>query len=184
MNICVFCSCSPIDDETLSCVRELGYRLGCAGNSLVFGAFGEGLMGAIADGFQEAGAKIYGVAPKVLVDAGRAVHPGCDRVIKTISLAERKAAMIELSDAIIAAPGGIGTLDEVFSVLAMDITKELDMPVVLYNHDGFFDELMSMLGHMQEDGFIRRPLEGLIESAGSIDAVCELVQKAGTQAAS
>lgn len=177
MNICVFCSCSPIDDETYSNVKKLGYKLGSAGNSLVFGAFGEGLMGAIADGFQEAGAKIYGVAPKVLVDAGRAVHPGCNRVIKTISLAERKAAMIELSDAIIAAPGGIGTLDEVFSVLAMNITKELDMPVIVYNREGFFDELCSMLEHMRESGFIRCPLESILQVSDSVDGTCKLVQE-------
>lgn len=177
MNICVFCSCSPIGNETYNTVKELGYKLGRAGHTLVFGAFGEGLMGAIADGFQEAGAEILGVAPKVLVDAGREVHPGCNRVIKTISLAERKAAMIELSDAIIAAPGGIGTLDEVFSVLAMNITKEIDMPVILYDYNGFFDELYDMLENMHESGFVRQDLDGLIELSDSVDKTIELVQR-------
>lgn len=175
MNICVFCSCSPIDNETRLAVKELGYKLGELGHSLVFGAFGEGLMGAIADGFAEAGAKIYGVAPKVLVDAGRLVHPGCTRIIKTISLAERKAAMIELSDAIIAAPGGIGTLDEVFSVLAMNITKELDMPVVLYNHDGYFDEMHKMLDDMHDGGFVRCDLDSILKSSDTVDGTVGLV---------
>lgn len=173
MNICVFCSCSPVCEQDCSVIRNLGHALGSEGHSLVFGAFGEGMMGAIADGFHDAGARIYGVAPKVLVDAGRKIHPGCTDIIETETLAERKTAMIALSDVIIAAPGGIGTLDEVFSVLAMDITKESDMPVIVFNMDGFFDNMYSMLAHMRKEGYIRQPLDSLLVFADSIEDVAQ-----------
>lgn len=171
MNICVFCSCSTVDGKLIASIQELGCALGGAGHTLVYGAFAEGLMGAVADGFAQAGADIIGVAPKVLVDKGRTVHAGCKRVLKTISLAERKSAMIELSDAVIAAPGGIGTLDEVFDVLAMNITGELDMPVTFYNIGGFFNGVYDELLKMEKAGFIRRPLSELVIMCETPDEV-------------
>lgn len=165
MNICVFCSCSPVDESYVNAVREMGQKLGNAGHTLVFGAFSNGLMGAVADGFREASAPIIGVAPRFLEEAGRPVHEGCTTLIETDSLAERKNEMIALADAVVVAPGGIGTLDEAFSVMAMTISGERKVPVAFLNFEGFYDRLIDELHRMKEAGFIRLPIDSIFKVA-------------------
>lgn len=167
MNICVFCSCSPVDESYIDAVRKMGRSLGEAGHTLVFGAFSNGLMGAIADGFRDAGADIIGVAPRFLEEAGRPVHEGCTTLIETDSLAERKNEMIALADAVVVAPGGIGTLDEAFSVMAMTISGERKIPVVFLNFEGFYDRLIDELHRMEESGFIRHPIDSILSVANT-----------------
>ncbi len=174
MNICVFCSCSNVGDPYESSVRELGRTLGAAGNTLVYGGFAEGLMGAIADGFADAGAPVVGVVPRDLAEAGRVVHPACREVCQTRGLTDRKSEMIVRSDAFVVAPGGVGTLDELFSVLGMVITHELAAPVVIYNAGGFYDKLRELLSDMEDTGFIRSTLaEALLWASTPEEALAQ-----------
>lgn len=149
------------------------------GTSLVFGGFDEGLMGEIARGFAEAGAAVTGVVPATLVNKGRHVFKGCTTVYETRALADRKDLMVDISDAFVVAPGGIGTLDELFSVLAMVIAGERACPVVVLNTEGFFDGVYDCLVKMAEDGFIRRPIEEVLFMARTPQEVAACLQEKG-----
>jgi uncharacterized protein (TIGR00730 family) len=161
MKICVFGASAPVDKIYIDKVQELGKALGTAGHTLVFGGFNNGLMKAIADGFQAAGAKIIGVAPEFLA-AQREYHQGCTDIVTVKTLAERKTKMIDIADAFIAVPGGIGTLDELYEVLALRVTKRVLGPVILFNVDGYYDKLMEVMQDMEHKGFIFRDLKTLV----------------------
>lgn len=179
MKVCVFCSCSPIGQPYAAQTYALGNALGTAGHELVFGGFDEGLMGEIARGFAEAGAAVTGVVPATLVNKGRHVFKGCTTVYETRALADRKDLMVDISDAFVVAPGGIGTLDELFSVLAMVIAGERSCPVVVLNTEGFFDGVYDCLVKMAEDGFIRRPIEEVLFMARTPQEVAACLQEKG-----
>lgn len=170
MRLCVFCAFSSVGEPYESEVRALGERLGNAGCELVFGGFDSGLMGAIADGFAKAGAEITGVVPRTLME-GRTVHAGCTQVIETATLTERKSVMVENSDAFVVAPGGIGTLDELFVVLDMSMTGERVRPIVLFDCADFFDGLYDYLCELYEAGFVRKPVEGMLDIASDPESV-------------
>ncbi len=160
MKICVFAASCDVGEQYSRAVRALGRRLGAQGHALVFGGYGGGLMADIADGFADAGAEIIGVVPEFL-EARTENHPGLTRIIRTKTLSERKDEMIARADVFVAAPGGIGTLDELFSILAMKATGVLDKEVVFFNVDGFFDGLLQCLREMEAKGFLYSSLDAL-----------------------
>ena len=160
MNICVFASSCDVGAGYTKAVYDLGYRLGAAGHTLVFGGYGGGLMGAVADGFHDAGAEIIGVIPGFLEKKSEN-YPHLTRIVRTKELSDRKDEMIALSDAFIAVPGGIGTLDELFSILAMKASHRLDKDILFYNVNGFFDGLLDCLKQMERGGFLYSELDGL-----------------------
>lgn len=180
MKVCVFCSCSPIGEPYASQTYALGSALGAAGHELVFGGFDEGLMGEIARGFASVGAPVTGVVPGTLAAKGRHVFEGCTTVLEAQALADRKDMMVEASDAFVVAPGGIGTLDELFSVLAMVIAGERSCPVMVLNTGGFYDGIYECLKKMAEDGFVRRPIEEVLTMATTPQEVaCSLARTVG-----
>ena len=148
MNICIFASSCDVGEAYAKAVYDLGCRLGSEGHTLVFGGYGGGLMGAIADGFHDAGAEIIGVIPGFLEEKTEN-YPHLTKIVRTKELSDRKDEMIALSDAFIAVPGGIGTLDELFSILAMKASQRLDKDILIYNVDGFFDRLLDFLKAME-----------------------------------
>ena len=147
-------------DGCAKAVYALGRRLGEAGHALVFGGYGGGLMGAIADGFHDAGAEIIGVIPGFLEEKTEN-YPHLTKIVRTRELSDRKDEMIALSDAFIAVPGGIGTMDELFSILAMKASDRLDKDILIYNVDGFFDGLLRFMKQMERDGYLYSDLEKL-----------------------
>lgn len=160
MKICVFASSCDVGEGFAKAVYDLGLRLGTEGHTLVYGGFGGGLMGAIADGFHDAGAEIIGVVPGFLEEKTEN-YPHLTQIVRTKELSDRKDEMIALSDAFIAVPGGIGTLDELFSILAMKASRRLDKDILFYNVNGFFDGLLECLGAMEAGGFLYSKLEDL-----------------------
>ncbi|MGN0709696.1 MAG: TIGR00730 family Rossman fold protein [Anaerovoracaceae bacterium] len=160
MRICVFGASADVDEKYKKAVRALARRLGEKGCSMVFGGFRAGLMAASAEGFRDAGAEITGVTPAIL-ESSRDVFPGCTEVIKTGSLSERKDRMIEMADAFLVLPGGIGTLDELFQVLAMNVIGESAKPVIIYNFEGFYDGIISALDGMWDEGFLYKKTSDL-----------------------
>ena len=171
MKICVFASSCDVGERYSRAVYALGRRLGAEGHTLVYGAYGGGLMGAIADGFHDAGAKIIGVVPRFLEEKTES-YPHLDEIIRTEELSDRKDRMIALSDMFIAVPGGIGTLDELFSILAMKASDRLRGEIVIYNVDGFYDGLLDCLKQMERGGFLYSRLEDLyrVETPESLNA--------------
>ena len=126
MNICVYgASSGEIDKSYILAGEELGRRMAARGHGLVFGGGARGLMGAVARGMQAGGGEICGVAPSFFHVDG-ILFPDCSRMIYTETMRERKQIMEDMSDAFIAAPGGIGTFEEFFELYGQaDCAREM-----------------------------------------------------------
>jgi uncharacterized protein (TIGR00730 family) len=127
--------------------------LAAEGIGLVYGGANRGLMGALADAALERGGEVIGVISQVVV-ALEVSHLGLSELRVVSTMHERKAQMAELSDAFIAMPGGIGTLDELFEIYTWYTLNIHKKPIGLWNVAGFFDPLLTMLDHSVEAGFL------------------------------
>ena len=139
---------SPVYREA---VAELGRWIGESGHALVYGGSGTGLMGCLAASALAAGAKVTGVEPRFFVEQ-EVQYEGLTRLIVTEDMSARKAKMIGLGDAFIAFPGGTGTLEEITEVMSMAALGRLDDPCILYNLNGYYDDLRHLLFRMREEG--------------------------------
>lgn len=164
MKICVFASANDVPPVYIRSAEELGFYLGQRGHSLVYGGYADGLMAAVADGFCRAGAPIIGIGISQF-DGDRKPHPGQTETITARDLNERKRLMMDLADMYIVLPGGVGTLDEVFSVLSVKSIGGTRADVVFYDTEGFWEPLFEMLAGMREKGFIRDDMNGAYRSA-------------------
>lgn len=145
MNICVFCSSSSnLDTAYLDAAASLGRAIARRGHTMVFGGYDMGLMGATARAAVQAGGRVVGVTTEGLSAKGRAVAAGIDEQ-RTPDLSARKERMVELSDAFVTLPGGLGTFDEFFSVISRVKAGEMDAPSALLDVDGFFEPLEALL---------------------------------------
>lgn len=161
-SICVFCGSSA---GTSSVYAEralaLGRELGLSGRRLVYGGSDIGLMGILANAALEAGGEVIGVIPRKLYEL--VDQPELTELIVVADMHERKAKMTELSDAFIALPGGIGTLEEVFEAWTWRQLGYHAKPVGLLEVEGFFSLLLGFLEHTAEEGFLKRAhLEELV----------------------
>ncbi len=152
MNITVYLGANEGNDPALKqAVQELGTWIGASGNSLVYGGSKSGLMGAIADSVLATGGQVIGVEPQFFIDSGFQ-HDGLTQLIITKDMSERKNKMIALGDAFIAFPGGTGTLEEIAEVMSKVSLKQLDAPCILYNLNGYYNDLKALLQLMIEKG--------------------------------
>ena len=124
------------------------------GLMLVYGGARRGLMGALADAALEDGGRVTGVIPRGLWTR-EIGHTGLSELLVVDSMHERKALMAERSDAFVALPGGIGTMEELFEAWTWAVLGIHAKPIALLNVGGFFDPLLAMLDHMTEQGFLR-----------------------------
>lgn len=157
MNICVYGAASTkIDKSYISAVEDLGVSMAKQGDNLVFGAGGNGLMGAAARGVKQGGGKITGVIPHFFRDEEiEEIYGECDELIFTDTMRERKAKMEELSDAFIVVPGGIGTFEEFFEILTLKQLGRHDKPIAIYNVNGFYDNIEKLMYDAMNEKFIR-----------------------------
>lgn len=152
MNITVYLGANEGNDPTLrKAVEELGAWIGTSGNALIYGGSKSGLMGALADSVLSAGGKVTGVEPQFFIK-DEFQHKGLTKLIITKDMSERKNEMINLGDAFIAFPGGTGTLEEITEVMSKVSLKHLNAPCILYNLDGYYNDLKALLKHMIEKG--------------------------------
>ena len=152
MNITVYLGANEGNDPALkSAVMALGRWIGESGNALVYGGSKSGLMGALAESVLAAGGEATGVEPRFFVEA-ELQYDDLTRLIVTETMSERKAKMIELGDAFLAFPGGTGTLEELSEVMSMVSLKQLDAPCIVYNLNGYYDGLKTLLAHMIQIG--------------------------------
>lgn len=175
MKIAVFCSANDhIDKCYFTAAEELGHWIGAHGHMLVYGGQDRGLMRCVGQAVHESGGQLIGVIPQMLVRAGQ--RPDClDVEIPCDNLADRKELMLAQADVCIALPGGIGTLDEVFTVAASHNIGYHAKMVVLYNIHGFWDKTIEMLEDMQARGFIRGQWSDYIQVADNFDALKKIL---------
>ena len=177
-SVAVFCAASEnIDKLYVDAAHEVGTMLGRIGVSLVYGGARFGLMEATAKSAKETGAHVVGVVPDILVERGR-VSTLLDEQISCRNLSERKDIMLEKSDIHIALPGGIGTLDEIFHVVAAATIGYHNKRVVLYNVNGFWDSLLETLDKYNASGFIRGEITRFMLVADNIEELEKLIEGA------
>ena len=173
-SICVYCGSSPGRSPLYEdAAHRLGRAIGAAGLRLVYGGGTKGLMGAVARGCMEAGGPVTGIIPRFLMgmEASRDELRSLDELIATEDMHERKHAMFERSDAFVALPGGIGTLEELVEIMTWAQLGRHEKPIVIADVRGFWAPLAALLDHMRGEGFIHtgekvRPL--VIESVDEI----------------
>jgi len=154
-SIAVFCaSANGARPEYRAAAEELGRTLAQRGLGLIYGGARVGLMGAVADAALAAGGHVVGVIPHVLVDK-EVAHQGITELHVTSTMHTRKALMAEKADAFLILPGGYGTFEEMFEVLAWQTLKIHSKPVVLLNVAGFYDKLLEFLDVCDREGVLR-----------------------------
>ena len=154
--VCVFSGSSPGADIAYRAgATDLGHALADRGIEVVYGGAHVGLMGTVADAALEGGGHVIGVIPQSLVDREIA-HPGISDLRIVDSMHERKAQMAELSDAFVALPGGLGTLEELFEIYTWNQLGLHAKPLGLFNVRGYYDGLARFLDHAVEERFVTR----------------------------
>ena len=180
MRICIFGAASnDIDPVYVEQTYALSLALAKRGHALMFGGGQNGLMGAAARGFTDSGGHIIGVAPRFF-DLPGVLYPACDEFVYTESMRDRKKYMEDNADAFIAAPGGIGTYEELFEVLTLKSLGRHGKPIVLFNVDGFYDDLVKLIADGKEKGFIRPVVETLFGCSADVDEVIRLTEAGET----
>lgn len=177
-SVAVFCAASEnIAPGYFEAAASVGRMLGHIGATLVYGGARFGLMEAVAKGAKEAGVRVVGVVPEILEQRGR-VSALIDEKIPCRNLSDRKDIMLAKSDVLVALPGGVGTLDEIFHVAAAATIGYHRKRVILYNVNGFWNGLLAAIEELSEAGFVRAGLENIIVVANSIEELESLIEKA------
>ena len=175
-SVAIFCAASEnIAPGYFEVAAEVGYMLGRLGATMVYGGARFGLMEATAKAAKKAGARIVGVVPDILVERGRVSHL-LDEQVGCRNLSERKDIMLERSDVLVALPGGIGTLDEIFHVLAAATIGYHTKRVVLYNVNGFWNPLLATVEEMAQAGFVRGEIEKYLVVANDVATLEDLIK--------
>lgn len=171
MRVCIFAaSSSRVDNEYAVTAERLGALLASAGIDVVYGGGGIGLMGKLADSVLENGGRITGVIPSFMKEEGWG-HNGLTDTIVTGDMSERKKKMFSLSDAIVALPGGIGTLEELTEAITLKQLSLFDGPIIILNTLGYYDSLFTFIEHMVENQFMRFEHKGIWESVSTPEEV-------------
>ena len=169
----IFCSAADsIETVYFEKAHELGVWLGENKKTLVYGGANLGLMECVAQAARKHGAFIMGVVPTRLEEKG-AVSDLLDVTFRTDNLSDRKDAILRESDILVALPGGVGTLDEVFHVMASASIGYHAKKVIFYNVNGFWDDLIAFLNRLREQHFARRPWENFCLVANNYEELIE-----------
>lgn len=175
--VCVYCGASPgCDASYLDVARLMGGILGRNKVELIYGGGSLGLMGATAQSALEAGGRVTGIIPKFL----REVEVQLDDVselIVTSTMHERKIMMFDRSDAFVALPGGMGTLEEVVEVLSWAHLNQHKKPVILVNTHGFWRPLITLFEHMIEREFLKPKTKNLWTLVETPDQVLPAIER-------
>ena len=171
--ICVFAGSSPGAHPAYhEAASALGATLAAQRIGVVYGGANVGLMGALANAALSAGGEVIGIIPAALV-AREIAHQGLTELRIVASMHERKAAMANLSDAFIALPGGLGTLEELFEVLTWAQLGLHRKPAGLLNVNGYFDGLLGFLDHAVTERFLKAQQRAMLVVSPTVDDLLE-----------
>jgi uncharacterized protein (TIGR00730 family) len=182
--ICVFCgSGKGVNPAYVAAARTLGRSMAKAGIGLVYGGGSLGMMGEVARSVLKHGGVVTGIIPEFLTEREQMLKDAQELIV-TKDMHERKRLMFEKSDAFVALPGGIGTLEELVEQLTWSQLGRHTKPIVLGNIDGFWHPLLSLLDHMRAEAYIRKELEvrlHVVDSAAEIvPCIAQAIAKAAT----
>ena len=178
MKIAVFCSANKnIDPDFFTMTEEMGKWMAENGHDVVFGGCNMGLMDCIGKAVKAHGGRAIGVVPS-LVEKGGRTFDDLDVEIPCDNLSDRKDLLLAQSDIVVALPGGIGTLDEIFTVAASHTIGYHHKMVILYNMKGFWNSTIALLDDMQQKGMIRGEWHDYIDVANDFEELKEKIEKA------
>lgn len=174
-DVCVYCASSTkIPSVYFDAAERLGQLLAEQGINLINGAGRQGLMGRISDATLACGGTVTGVIPHFMVEQGWH-HHGLTWLIETETMHERKQLMTELSDGVIALPGGCGTMEELLEIITW---KQLGLylnPIIILNTDGFYDPLLTLLKQAIGQNFMRHEHENIWQVASTPEEAVDLL---------
>ena len=152
--VTVFCGSKPgVDPEYMKAAQDLGTQLANNSITLIYGGGNKGMMGAVANACLDAGGRVVGIIPKLLLE-WEAQHNGLSELIVTESMHARKLLLFDKCDAAIILPGGMGTMDELFEMLTWNNLGIHDKKVFILNINCYYDALMQLLENMDQQGFM------------------------------
>ena len=193
MNITVYCGAlDGGDPEFTKKAYELGAWMAANGHTLVYGAGNAGMMGAVSSGATDGGGRVIGVTPDFFVLA-EVTRDDLTELVIPEDMSERRKVMIEMGDAFIALPGGLGTLDEIGEVIAykrLSLLGKINKPIMMYNVNGFYDNFFKLIDDMTSQGFCREvdrdnvievkcieDIERALEDAGKADTTANILEE-------
>ncbi len=173
--VCVFCGASNnAPKEHMESGAEFGQMLASLNIRLVYGGGDCGVMGAVANAVLKKGGQVTGVFPMSLKNIENE-HSSLSEIIMVESMHERKRIMFERSDAIVVLPGGFGTMDEMFEIITWKQLLFHNKPIVIFNHNGYWDSLVVLMENIINKGFARPETRDLYKVVDSLDGIIQAV---------
>ncbi len=177
-SICVYCGSRAGNDPAFAeLATELGTRIAKEKIRLIYGGGQVGLMGIVADAAILAGGEVIGIIPDFL-DNLEVGHPRLTELRVVSDMHSRKKQMFDLSDAFVALPGGIGTLDETVEMMTWRQLKQHDKPIMMLDHDGYWQPFINLLNHIVANDFATSETAELIQWPRSIDQLFAMLHQA------
>ena len=176
--LCVYCASSTrLDAKYYEAAAEVGRGMVRAGWGLIYGGGNAGLMGSVGRAVKAAGGRVVGVIPDFMSERELAFR-GADELVVVKTMRERKRIMDERADAFLALPGGIGTLEELSEVLTERYLNLHQKPVVLFNQDGFYGDLLRFFERMVAEKFKTAGVGQLFQVANTVGEIWPLLARA------
>lgn len=178
-SVCVFCGASnQAPKEHLDMGAELGKLMAHNGLSLVYGGGDCGIMGKVANAVMEEKGWVTGVFPESLRNIENE-HLGLSEIVIVDTMHTRKELMYKKSDVFVILPGGFGTMDEMFEILTWKQLKLHNKPIIIFNHNGYWDHLVALMDNIINKGFARAENRALYKIVSTMDdLLAELTGKA------
>ena len=164
-----------VTDEIKRSIVEFGRWIGQERKTLVYGGSRCGMMEELSRTVKENGGRVYGIVPQSLIDSNL-VSENIDVEFRCVDLTDRKSIMMRESDAFVVLPGGIGTLDELFTVLAAHTFKMHSKPIILYNIHDFWSTLLDMLSRIEQEGMVGKETLNTLRVVQSLDELESLLR--------
>jgi uncharacterized protein (TIGR00730 family) len=169
--LCVYCASSDrLDPKYYAAAAELGREMVANGWGLVYGGGRTGIMGAVARSVKQTGGRVVGIIPEFM-KAKELAYDEADELVTVITMRERKLLMETRADAFVALPGGWGTLEEILEILTLRQLDVVRKPCVLFNQDGYYDDLLRLFDRMLADRFIKPTNKDLFRVAKSVPEI-------------
>lgn len=176
-SVCVFCGASEdVPELFIKMAYDVGQRLAKQGYTVVYGGASNGCMGAVADGALDAGGRVVGVFPDILLDK-EVAHKGLSELIIRPDMSTRKKEMYDQSDAFIVLPGGLGTMDELFEIVTLKKLRGHDKPIIIYDFHNYWERLLKLLVSMVRHGFSGGNTFQLYDIAETEDEIFDVLKK-------
>ncbi|MBI2513821.1 MAG: TIGR00730 family Rossman fold protein [Opitutae bacterium] len=175
-SLCVYCASSDrVEPRYFAAAEQAGREIAARGWALVYGGGKTGLMGAVARGTKSGGGRVVGVIPEFM-KVRELEFAEADELISVITMRERKMLMETRADAFLALPGGWGTLEELLEILTLAHLEVLQKPIVIFNQDGYYDDLLRLFERIVAENFMRETIRVKYAVANTVEEIFPLIE--------